>query len=72
MHKTPEQNLWSNVLLVMALDARRNIEKDNKYGAKRAYEWVRSEDCRLICEYAGIAHRVIREGFKRILIESKL
>jgi hypothetical protein len=56
----------------MALDARRNIEKDNKYGAKRAYEWLRSEDCRLICEYAGIAHRVIREGFKRILIESKL
>jgi len=68
MHKSPEQNLWSNVLLVMALDARKNCTKDNKFGAERAYQWAKSQDCRLICEYAGITYRDILVGFKRIYL----
>lgn len=68
MTRTAEQKLWVCVLRQVANDALtyKGWGKNEIFGADRAYNWAKTKDARLVCEYAGVDYDAVLTGFKNI------
>jgi hypothetical protein len=65
-----ETILWKSVIAKAALDANANIERDDIKGAKWHYNWSKTANCRLVCEFANMEYSIIADGFKKIYLDS--
>lgn len=69
--KNSDVTLWRAVLCRAALDAKLN-ENTNEYrDAEWHYTWAKSNNCKMICDFAHIDYDAVLDGFYKLYVNSK-